>query len=199
MPFAFSTRAAASVYRKLINVRAVFVRARCIAPCAGSKVTAMRTRRTGIQFLIGLAALCATASASAELYKWVDERGVTNYSNERPAAAAANKVARVESTISVYTPDDSFLQSVKAMRERELRAMREPETQRPAVGQISTAQSGYEKCVLSGRLGCEDIYNVSAYQPGVAVIPYRRLPQPQPRFTYNRQPPSSTAAESRVR
>ena len=47
------------------------------------------------------------AFAAAELYKWVDERGVTNYSSEPPAAAAtSSKLTRVENKISVYTPDE---------------------------------------------------------------------------------------------
>ena len=73
--------------------------------------------RTLIQLLIFLAAICATVPAAAELYKWVDERGVTNYSNEPPPAAApGNKLARIDNKISVYTPDESFMQAVKALR-----------------------------------------------------------------------------------
>jgi len=37
--------------------------------------------RTNIQLTFLLAAVLATAPASAALYKWVDEGGVTNYSN----------------------------------------------------------------------------------------------------------------------
>lgn len=156
----------------------------------------MQTIRIRSLLLIGIAALCAAVPASAELYKWVDERGVTNYSNERPPAGA-NKVARVDNTISVYTPDESFMQSVKAMRERGLRAMSEPEPARSPVGVVSTAQSGYEKCVLSGRLGCEDIYGASQWHtPAIAIIPYHRF-QPT-RFTYQRPPSPPAARESRI-
>ena len=121
-----------------------------------------------------LAALCTAAPAAAELYKWVDERGVTNYSNTPPAAAAtANKLARVNNTISVYTPDENFMQAVKALRERNLKALSEPEPERSPVVRIATQQSGYEQCLMSGRLGCEDLYRSysPAYLPGVALYP----------------------------
>src|SRR5262245_43483113 len=66
-----------------------------------------------------LALLGATAPASAaQLYKWVDERGVTNYSNQPPAdPKAAGKVAPVEGNLSVYSPDPALLQAVAANRE----------------------------------------------------------------------------------
>ena len=45
-------------------------------------------------------------AAHAELYKWVDERGVVNYSNAPPADAKQAKVAQhVEERVSVYQPD----------------------------------------------------------------------------------------------
>ena len=129
--------------------------------------------RAVIQSLIFVAAVCAIAPASAELYKWVDERGVTNYSNDPPpAAATANKLARVNNTISVYTPDAGFMQAVKALRERNIKELTEPEPQRAAVGRIAVQQSGYEQCVQSGRLGCDDLYATHpGYLPGAAVYP----------------------------
>jgi hypothetical protein len=131
--------------------------------------------RTVVQSLIFLAAILLTAPARAELYKWVDERGVTNYSNAPPAAAApANKLTRVENTISVYTPDESFMQAVKIARERSIQALAEPEPQRSAVGRVAvSSESGYEQCVSSGRLGCDDLYRAysPAYYPAVAAYP----------------------------
>ena len=126
---------------------------------------------------IFLAAICAMAPASAELYKWVDERGVTNYSNEPPpAAATANKLTRVGNRISVYTPDESFMQAVKAVREQSIKALSEPEPERSPVARIGPPQqSGYEQCLASGRVGCEDLYNTyyPLYATGAAVLPWR--------------------------
>jgi hypothetical protein len=50
--------------------------------------------------LIGFA-----ACVQAETYKWVDEKGVTNYSNHPPAAAKAKAVQQVEERISYYETD----------------------------------------------------------------------------------------------
>ncbi len=130
--------------------------------------------RNVVHPLIFLAATTLAAPAWAELFKWIDERGVTNYSNAPPAAAApANKLTRVGNTLSVYTPDDSLLQAVKAARERSIQALAEPEPQRSAVGRIAVTQSGYEQCVQSGRLGCEDLYATyaPAYYPAYARYP----------------------------
>ena len=158
--------------------------------------------RSVIPRLVILAAICATAPAAAELYKWVDERGVTNYSNTPPpAAATANKLARVENKVSVYTPDESFMQAVKALRERSIKAMSEPEPQSaPAALASAPPQSGYEKCLASGRLGCEDIYNVSSYYPAywpAAAVAYPLRPGQGVRYPWQR--PAQLPAGPRMR
>jgi hypothetical protein len=72
-----------------------------------------------IRLPVVLAAVFAAASVHAELYKWVDGRGVTNYSNQAPAdPVAAKKVTTVEDRISVYTPDKALLQAVEAARQQ---------------------------------------------------------------------------------
>jgi hypothetical protein len=50
---------------------------------------------------------CSTLPAqAAEVYRWIDERGVVNYSNEPPPKNAAVKDVRVvEDRLSVYTPE----------------------------------------------------------------------------------------------
>jgi hypothetical protein len=52
---------------------------------------------TRLPLLIALGALLA-APASAQVYKWVDERGVTNYSNSPPPATAAKREVVVDKT-----------------------------------------------------------------------------------------------------
>jgi uncharacterized protein DUF4124 len=60
----------------------------------------------------------ATPAQSAQLYKWVDERGVTNYSNQPPADPdAVKKLAPVEGNLSVYSPDRTLAQATEAFRE----------------------------------------------------------------------------------
>ena len=63
--------------------------------------------------------LALPAGLGAQIYKWVDERGVTNYSNHRPAASAdGGPVATVKNRISVYSPDEGLVQAVDAFRMR---------------------------------------------------------------------------------
>jgi hypothetical protein len=131
------------------------------------------------RLLLILALVLASAPVSAELYKWIDERGITNYSGEPPpAAATANKLSRVENKLSVYTPDDAVLQATKAVRERAIKALSEPEPVRSPVTRIAVEQSGYEQCISSGRIGCDDLYPnyyPAAYLP-VGGYPLRRIP-----------------------
>ena len=73
--------------------------------------------RALIAMLAVLPALSGGASAHAQLYKWVDERGVTNYSNQLPVNPAdAKKLAVVEDKVSVYTPDPALLGAIEARR-----------------------------------------------------------------------------------
>jgi uncharacterized protein DUF4124 len=73
-----------------------------------------------IGYLLACAALlsAATPALSAELYKWVDERGVTNYSNQPPAdPGAAKNLGPVEGNLSVYSPDPALGRAVAAYRQ----------------------------------------------------------------------------------
>jgi hypothetical protein len=68
-----------------------------------------------------LSGLVATAlQASPQVYKWVDAKGVVNYSNAPPPGAASS-VKAVEERISVIGADPSVAQAAAAMREREAR------------------------------------------------------------------------------
>lgn len=76
--------------------------------------------RTGTltTLLIATLAIIGAAPASAQkLYKWVDERGVTNYSNQAPADAGAVKnLAPVQGNLSVYSPDKALMHAVDEFR-----------------------------------------------------------------------------------
>jgi hypothetical protein len=69
--------------------------------------------------MLAVAALFAAATplASAQLYKWTDDKGVVNYSN-KPPAGAAKGVAVVEDRVSVYTQDPAVLQATQNARDR---------------------------------------------------------------------------------
>ena len=131
--------------------------------------------RTLIRPLFILVAILATPPASAELYKWVDERGVTNYSNQPPAdPKAAKKLAHVEDRVSVYTPDKALLQAVEASQvQRNSRAVnerignleRQLEAERRA-RQYAAAQAAADPC--AGNPNCDGYYD-GYYPPAVLL------------------------------
>ena len=61
-----------------------------------------------------LIALLVAPLAQAETYKWVDEKGVVNYSNTPPPNA--RNAATVADRISNYTPDPSITQAIDVNR-----------------------------------------------------------------------------------
>lgn len=94
--------------------------------------------QTLVKPAIALAAILAVMPAYSQIYKWVDERGVTNYSGQPPIdPKAAEKVAVVEDKVSVYTPDPALLRAVEAFRQGANRGVYErtssPEAPRPQV------------------------------------------------------------------
>ena len=71
-----------------------------------------------IALLAAIPALSTGVSAHAQLYKWVDERGVVTYSNQLPVNPQdAKKLAVVEDKVSVYTPDPALLGAIEAERQ----------------------------------------------------------------------------------
>jgi hypothetical protein len=144
-----------------------------------------------------LLAILAAAPAPAQLYKWVDERGVTNYSNQPPSDPKTAKNLRPvpEDRLSVYSPDQALVQAIDDDRqngqqrqrqrakieslENQLEAERGARQQAAAAAQQS--QSAYEKCLADGRLDCSAIYGVETYGPPVVFIPnrHRRKHLPQ--------------------
>jgi hypothetical protein len=67
--------------------------------------------------------LFAYSASAAQLYKWVDERGVTNYSDQAPAASV-KKRGVIEDRVSVYTPDPQLTQAMLAERARAIDDLR---------------------------------------------------------------------------
>jgi hypothetical protein len=63
-----------------------------------------------------IALMLVAALARAETYKWVDERGVTTYSNTPPGA----KAQVVGDRISVYTADPALNREVELYRRMDL-------------------------------------------------------------------------------
>lgn len=166
----------------------------------------MRLRVT-TGWIIALTALLATPPVAAQLYKWVDENGVTNYSNQPPANPKAAKNLRpVEDRLSVYSPDEGLTQAIDDARQKS----QQRQSQRARIGNLETqlqderrareqataaaareTQLAYEKCVADRRVDCNAIYaGYPPYDPPVVIIPnqHRRRNIPQTVL-----PPGATA------
>jgi hypothetical protein len=150
----------------------------------------MMRLRNQMWAILAVATLGAAVPASAQqLYKWVDERGVTNYSNQPPAdPKSAKNVRPVEDRLSVYSPDQGLVQAIEdghknfdqrqkerarvEALERQLEAERQARQQSAAAAQ--QARLGYERCVAEGRPECNEVYGVyGPYYPPVVVVPPR--------------------------
>ena len=135
-----------------------------------------------------LAALVVSAPARAETYKWVDERGITTYSNSPPAGSKLpKKVGIVDERLSVYTPDATISRATTpdaerdakiASLERQLDAERRA---RSSAAGANTAQAVYERCIAERRVDC-DGYGLDgyAYAPAYVVGVARRVPYVTP-------------------
>ena len=141
--------------------------------------------RALIVALLFLTAGSAADSSATQVYKWVDERGVLNYSNLLPVnPGSASKPVVVEDRVSVYTPDPALVQAIAALRwgggaaariaelERQLAA----ERQARQVAAVATTPRPSDLC--TGVANCGDLSSV--YYP---VYPYyaRTIVAP-PRF-----------------
>lgn len=60
------------------------------------------------------------APAAADLYRWVDAKGVVNYSNIPPHGVKATQIAEAEPTVSVIPPPEQRPELRQAAREAEL-------------------------------------------------------------------------------
>jgi Domain of unknown function (DUF4124) len=121
--------------------------------------------------------------ALADTYKWVDEKGVVNYSNAPPPGKAP-RAQIVEERISIVTSDPSLLPAIAAMRARaDQRAQYEEIDWQQRQRFLLAAQTSYPQAYGTGN----DSYGYSAYPyyvPAFAVRPARRFPpfvaQPSP-------------------
>lgn len=143
---------------------------------------------------IALAAILAAASAQAQLYKWVDANGVTNYSNQPPPDRNAVKgLAKVEDNISVYSPDPGLVKAVEdarqnANRQEPLRTRvqaledqleAERRSRQEQIAAENARAAAYEKCLAAGRTDCNALYGIEPYNPPVVFVPVQpRRPHP---------------------
>jgi len=121
----------------------------------------------------------------AETYKWVDEKGVTNYSSSPPAnAALAKKAQVVEERLSVYTPDAGLLRAIQ-VRPQTSYPMPNGAAEAFARQQYAVAtQAMYDDCLAQRRVDCNGAgYPYGGYfpyMPVFTVVGHVHRPPPVP-------------------
>jgi hypothetical protein len=158
--------------------------------------TVMRTL-VHLVFISGMAAAAAAAAGSAELYKWVDERGITNYSSDPPPKGRAAKPI-ADDRVSTYTPDQAVTEAIEAERTRRTAprpaaplavappppppGSAPPPASAPARAQgipSSTAIAPYDPCLVGGDPNCSvtTIYDGSPVFQNRTRAPVLNQPQ----------------------
>jgi hypothetical protein len=141
-----------------------------------------------------IAVTLAGSPVSAQLYKWVDERGVTNYSDQAPVdAATLNKLRPIDNRVSVYSPDAALTSAVESLRRGDVQG---------AVSGASRTGAGHEQappatvvmqdsCLSGAATGCTSVYAGVPYDPWYGYV---RPPLHRPRHVAQpRLMPGATA------
>ena len=142
-----------------------------------------------------LGALIAAVLASpgiAQLYKWVDDKGVTNYGSTPPAnARSVEKVdeSRV-STVPGQKPEEVQAGEKRALEQKVDQLERDLDAQRRATAQAQERAAAdaqwRERCLADRRIDCDDPSRGQLeYDPGwgpypPVMLPPRPVPPPRP-------------------
>jgi hypothetical protein len=138
--------------------------------------------------LFALLAGLAMSAAAAPVYKWVDEKGVVNYSTELPPAGSRSKlVASANSNTRIYDPIQASLDASAQQRrnadfvrnENEDRLQRELDELRyrlqlSADSAEAARKRRLEECQRQRRVDCDSRYDDYAYPPLYVVARYPR-------------------------
>lgn len=117
--------------------------------------------RVLIRTMAVLAVIFSAVPVWAETYKWVNEDGVTTYSNSPPSGAKAKKFETVPDRISVIPQDRTVMRTQQdaarsdariSQLERELAAAR-GSARYPA--NAGATQAAYQRCLSDRRVDCE--------------------------------------------
>ena len=107
-------------------------------------------------------AMAWSSGSLAEIYKWVDQKGVTNYSSAPPASGKARTLAPGAAAVSVYPapPPRDAERADAAMQARIERLENELLAERRARQTSTRAESdrrrlAYEQCLRDRRVDCD--------------------------------------------
>ena len=117
-----------------------------------------------------LAAGLGAPALHAETYKWIDEKGVVNYSNAPPPGAKSVKALKtVEERISVYQPDPNLARLADVYRRLDLieADYRQRQAYLPNYAAAALAASG--GCTWPNGPICDYGYRMGSYLPYFAT------------------------------
>ena len=145
--------------------------------------------------LVWAGTLLGSSGSVAEIYKWVDEKGVTNYSGAPPARGKARSLDLQSTNLSVYPappPEHTARALEAAMRaridrlENELLAERRARQARQASIQTESdrRQLAYDQCLRDRRVDCDyardGLYAATYYSPYYVAAPVFAAARPFP-------------------
>jgi hypothetical protein len=122
--------------------------------------------------ILAVALLLIACPLCAETYKWVDERGVTNYSDNPPAnAKMAKKAQVVDDRLSVYTPDPALIRAIEVRPPISAPLPYGPASAYPRQQYPVAAQSMYDDCMAQRYVDCSGAgYPYAGYFPYIPVF-----------------------------
>ena len=140
-----------------------------------------------------LASVAAIAPALAQVYKWVDDSGVTHYSDQAPANRKfSTKLNGVSDRLSLYTPAPYLVQAAYSGSDPTLKNRidaleRQLQAERQARDFMAAADAhasliAYQQCLAQRRVDCDTYGGLypPAYAAPVLVVPARhRRPPPE--------------------
>jgi hypothetical protein len=134
------------------------------------------------------------ATAWAQVYKWIDDKGIVNYSSQPPANLKSVQLDPNSVSVSTYTPEKMPTRTAEAMASARERMLAERiaglerkldaehyHRQSLADAQATALERRYEQCLRDRRVDCEyagtDPY-YAPYGPTVVVLrpPVRTRP-----------------------
>jgi hypothetical protein len=124
------------------------------------------------RILVALTAAVLASAAGAELYKWVDDKGVTNYGSTPPANARS--VERVDERVSTVPGQKPDAQPGGGGAVKEAG----PEAQPRAQSAPASDAAARERCIAERRVDCDDPERAGLPEPG--GYPYVVSPPPRP-------------------
>jgi len=123
----------------------------CKSESSTDQAAAMRPIAFGF-LILGLA---AALPVDAQIYRWVDDRGVVNYANQRPEST--NRAIRIDtqdSRPSVIPPPGGRRENAAASPSASVRAEFPSDVDRATMARADSALQWRERCFTERRVDC---------------------------------------------